>query len=209
MKGNNGTAYKSKSSEVQCKSALIWPVIRIWAFKQKSRETGGMWSDCERKGDYELKANWRLVGPSQCFLARLVKMIRSLSGSPVKPIYLQSCRRFFFFHFPRSDSEPQNACFYARLHSDQAENKANPHPSHHPTAASQPQAAQRTHSRGQSTKPAVQPPAPRPPHPAPGSQASRGDGRGRAARVHPQGDRAERLRRLIQDACQRVRWSTR
>lgn len=122
---------------------------------------------------------------------RLLEMTGSFSGFRLgqkvngKLIYLQSCRCFsFFFRFSRNDPKTGEACSRARFHSDQAENKANPHPSHHPTtAANQPQAAlqsqpasaaQHTHSQDQSAKPAIQPPATTP---TPGSQkASGGDG---------------------------------
>lgn len=124
----------------------------------------------------------------------------------------------FFFCSIRNDLKTRETCSFARFHSDQTKNKTNPHPSHHSTASNQSQAVlhsqpatatQHTHNQDQSAKPAVQPPAARPPHPTPGShKASGGDGWGRTAGVHPQGDCAERLRGLIYHACQRVCWSS-
>lgn len=119
----------------------------------------------------------------------------------------------------RNDLETREACFSARFHSYQNQNPTNPHPSHHPTAAVQPQAAiqpqptsaaQHTHSRDQYTEAAVQPPAARPVQPPPGSrQAGGGDGRGRAPGVRTQGDSAERVGGLVENAGQRVRRRTR
>lgn len=122
-------------------------------------------------------------------------------------IYSKSSPMFFFFCSSRNDLKTREACTFARFHSDQIKNKTNPHPCYHSSASNQSQAAlhsqpataaQQTHNEDQSAKPAIQPPAPRPPHPTPGSyKASGGDGRGRTARVHAQGDCAERLRGLI------------
>lgn len=124
-----------------------------------------------------------------------------------------------FFRCPRNDLETREACFSARFHSYQNQNPTNPHPSHHPTAAVQPQAAvqskptsaaKHSHGHDQYTKAAVQPPAARPAQPPPGSrQASGGDGRGRTSRVHTQGDGAARVGGLVEDASQRVRRCTR